>query len=305
VRWEQAICKQPWESVEKFLTRLQPRALYDKSVERNDNEMNEKVTQGEGYTLATTEEEATSTKKICATIDGIPGETRGGMNPTIFKLPCPKQVVCSTNFEFFREEQKVWLGVKKENHIIHSEYKCQALREEWKRRVSIKMEYNDLLKNLKNLAHVYKMMDGKWIVFVEVEYINKFWEALLPMAIASSVVTAVRVNIDGCSEGKQEYARMIEKPKERRPVQPVNVYISNMGSNKELNEAALLLRKAGHMAEPGYKPKLSFKPTIFTILNIYKSNKYRLRPSIFTIPAGTDKILPIHYPNSEFKKLDE
>lgn len=161
-----------------------------------------------------------------------------------------------------------------------------SLIEEWKNITDYPTEtvnYSTICK----LAKKYRVLGGKWLFSAHRNFIDNLWSKIC-YEMNRATASISRLNKDKESGGKIEGLQCIAA-KLSLGREEIEKVVTGRGDNKFMlmiyttdfmdDKAILTVEKS--LRKCGIKTQLSYKPDIFSILGIYRQNRFQLRPTIY------------------------
>ena len=115
------------------------------------------------------------------------------------------------------------------------------------------------LAEIDNLARLYKVFVGKWLVFVTSDKVDNLWEKIVRSTLAGTLGISAKVST---RDKKNSSSRHV-----------ICVYTSDYRSMTDVNRVREGLRQLG------VKGRIGYKPDIYTYCNIYMDNPWGILPS--------------------------
>jgi len=128
------------------------------------------------------------------------------------------------------------------------------------------LEGEKTMEMVNMIAKKYDILSGKWMYHVSRELIDIYWSKLAIALVSGDFGTSVK-------SMKISPANDVAEDDEEKHL--ICVY------NPDYRDTVQVMRVESLMRSVGIVKCLSYKPDIFTILGIYRANKWGFRPSIF------------------------
>jgi len=162
--------------------------------------------------------------------------------------------------------------------------KHAKLIEEWNdmtERSDVSVNYSTIC----NLAKKYAVLGGKWMFSVHHHTVNVLWSTICREINKAAAAASRRYKSgsgnNNCSEGIPCIAAKISSGREVKGARKFDgefmilVYTSNFMEDQMIFDIEKSLRRCG------IHSTMTYKPDIFSILGIYRKNKFKLRPTIY------------------------
>jgi len=130
------------------------------------------------------------------------------------------------------------------------------------------LEGEKTMEMVNMIAKKYDILSGKWMYHVSRELVDIYWSKLAIALVSGDFGTSVK-------SMKISPANDVAEDDEESKKHLICVY------NPDYRDTVQVMRVESLMRSIGIVKCLSYKPDIFTILGIYRANKWGFRPSIF------------------------
>lgn len=130
------------------------------------------------------------------------------------------------------------------------------------------------LKNIASLNNLAKSMDitsGKWLVHVPPDHVDRVWAKIVTSLVEKRFGKSVRsAKVSPTEEECNVHV------KDGSPKHVICIYNADYTDIKEVLAVEKEIRRLGMTA------KISYKPDIYSVVGIYRNNKYGLKPTIYS-----------------------
>ncbi|KAJ7357824.1 hypothetical protein OS493_022634 [Desmophyllum pertusum] len=113
---------------------------------------------------------------------------------------------------------------------------------------------------VRDLAEKYAYKSGKWLIYSKSARIDAIWKSVATAVVSGRLGTAAKVST--------------RYPKESTHV--ICVYTEDFTNEEQVRAVEKGLKEVGVTAQ------MLYKPDIYTTLGIYRNNRWRLKPTIYT-----------------------
>ncbi|KAM9835266.1 UPF0696 protein C11orf68 homolog [Syngnathus typhle] len=159
-----------------------------------------------------------------------------------------------------------WIAVRGPDYRSH-EGEVEALQESWEKLVASGRAVN--FENVKELALNHGVLSGKWLMHLDPGFkVDHAWESVA-RATADGQISSVKVSPYDPVKGGRHV---------------ICVY------NDDFTDESQVVQLDACIRASGVKCPLAYKPDVYTYLGIYRSNRWRLCPTIYESQFSLERV---------------